>query len=413
MKNNPFISDVFVTFWQKHFVQGRLGIQCSFIKNLTFFKPNILPLYINTGKNLTKGVSYVLNDAISNDFAKKVFLVYDVPSYFNVQTKIKNQKLRLHKVKQYSGFLIHLKNYSNFESYISTVFSKNSRQKINRFKRRLELCFDITYKMYFGKISEEEYDNVFRSFRILLIKRFQDKQITNNNLDPKEWNFYHKVVYPMIVERKASLYVIYNGETPISIRLNYYSDNTIFDAITVFDIDFNKFHIGKVSLMKILEWAFKNHYETFDFSKGYYDYKESWSDLKYDFEYHIYYDSHSIVSSAFAKLIQLFYKNKQYLREKNIHEHLHRITYVLASKASKPIPKFTVIDIPEELRNDTTVMEKTCIEKHSFLRPIVFEFLFLNSEYHRDVTLFISKDQPHTYFIIGNKIRKQITVSKY
>ncbi|MCK0147062.1 GNAT family N-acetyltransferase [Arenibacter sp. F26102] len=412
MNKNPFSSKTFTTTWVEHFRSLTQILTFHFINGISFFKHPFLPLYTNVGRYMTKGIYYILKEPQSDNFGKKVFLIYDIPVYFEINTKIENKNLKLHRVKQYPGFLIRFQNYSGFENYLSSVFSKNSRQKLNRYKKRLELCFDISYKIYYGNISKEEYDVIFRSFHTLLTKRFQDKQIANNNLDPKEWNFYYEVVYPLILEKKASLYVIYNRETPISVRLNYYSDETIFDAITVFDIDYNKFHLGKVSIMKMLEWAFEKNYAVFDFSKGYYDYKESWSDFKYDFEYHIYYNSNSLASFTLSKLLQLFYKGKQYLREKNINEHLHRLTYMLDNKASKPLPKFTVNDITEELMKENTEIEKICIDQHSYLKQIVFEFLFLNSESQKDVALFISKNQPNTYYIIGDKYKKQIIISK-
>ena len=64
--------------------------------------------------------------------------------------------------------------------------------------------------MFYGAIEKVEYDHIFEHFKFLLTKRFDDKQITNNNLDPAEWEFYKEVVYPLILEKKASLYVIYN-----------------------------------------------------------------------------------------------------------------------------------------------------------------------------------------------------------
>src|SRR5690606_33258209 len=293
---------------------GQSGVEFNFIKNLHFYKPGALPLYINAGRNHTKGISYILNDSTHNDFRKKAFLVYDVPEFFNVNTSITNKRLKIHKIKQYKGFLIDLKAHKNFDEYMLSTFKKSSRYKLNKYKKRLELCFNIKYKMLYGKETpKEEYDFVFEKFKELLEKRFSEKKVNNNNLNPKEWNFYYDVVYPMILEKKASLFVIYDGDIPIGVTLNYFSEDTVFDAITVFDIDYAKFHLGSVTIMKLIEWTIDNKFRYFDFSKGYFDYKKRWANKEYDFEYHLYYDKSSILSSTLARSIASYFKFKQYL----------------------------------------------------------------------------------------------------
>jgi len=85
-------------------------------------------------------------------------------------------------------------------------------------------------------------------------------------MHPVEWEFYKEVAYPLILESKASLFVLYDNETPIAITYNYHSENIVFDAITVFDIDYIKY---------------------LDFSKRYFDYKKRICPIEYNFEYHV------------------------------------------------------------------------------------------------------------------------------
>ena len=73
--------------------------------------------------------------------------------------------------------------------------------------------------MHIGDISKSEYDFIFSEFRRLLEKRFTDKQVSNNNLNEKEWNFYYDVAYPLIVEKKAALFVVYDNDKPIGLSL--------------------------------------------------------------------------------------------------------------------------------------------------------------------------------------------------
>ena len=389
IENNPFTSDIFKKIWCAQFLKHKSSLSFNFITTIAFYKPTFLSLYINIGKNLTKGISYVLNaDEAIKDFKNKVYLIYDVPNYFNLTTSIKQKRLGLLKVKQYPGFGVQLENFTDLKNYLATTFSKSSLQKLNRYQRRLEQCFDIDYKMFYGAIEKVEYDHIFEHFKFLLTKRFDDKQITNNNLDPAEWEFYKEVVYPLILEKKASLYVIYNKQTPISIRLSYYNDNISFDAITTFDIDYAKFHLGKISILKILEWSFEKELKFFDFSKGYFDYKESWGTIKYDFEYHIYYDKKSFAATVLANSIAFLFKTKQFLRDKKLNEKLHQFTYLFKNKTSSLYP--TIKDLSEEqyVINEQNLEEVTLNGDLSYLKKHRNDFLFLSSAHLNQVKVY-------------------------
>ncbi|MFK7780102.1 MAG: GNAT family N-acetyltransferase, partial [Candidatus Gracilibacteria bacterium] len=345
------------------------------------------------------------------DFKKKICLIYDVPAFFNVKTDNLQKGLKSLKIKQYPGFLINLEKYKDINHYLTTTFSKSSLQKFRRYNKRLETCFSITYKMYYGDIKREEYDFIFKSFNALLTKRFNDKQITNNNLDPKEWDFYYDVVYPLILEKKASLFVIYNNDQPIALRLNYYSEAVIFDAITVFDIDYNKFHIGKISIMKILEWAFENKYKTFDFSKGYFDYKERWSDSKYNFEYHLYYDAKSIRSVLIANSIARFFKTKQYLRELEVNKKLHKLTYFTRKKTTKNAIINEISESEINIKNDM-LTEISLNNDLSYLKKSIFDFLFTTSEHLNSLKIYqVKHDHQKLFLLKSEKKSKLLLVS--
>lgn len=401
INQNPFLSKTFTNIWLKHFNFGKPPYTFNFIKKLAFFKPFKLPLYVNVGRNLTKGMSYTLENHL--DYKRKTFLIYDVPEYFNLPFLEDNTtSLKLKKIKQYPGYSINIDNYNNLDEFLKTTFSKSSNQKLRRYLRRLELCFDISYKMLIGPTDKAEYDRVFNHFHSLLTKRFNDKKTTNNNLNPEEWNFYKEVAYPLILEKKAGLHVVYNGNTPICIRLLYFSESIIFDAITVFDIDYTKFHIGKISIMKMLEWSFNSDYNYFDFSKGYFDYKESWSDLKYNFEYHILYDSKSITSIVIASTLSRYFKIKQFLRDKDFNKKLHNLNFILKSQ-NKNIQKPTIQEIDSkniEYTSDMLVKIDFLDLEYSFLRKFVFDFLFLNSEHIKNLSVYKIEKLDQNYFLI-------------
>ncbi|WP_149277083.1 GNAT family N-acetyltransferase [Pareuzebyella sediminis] len=380
---------------------------------MKFTKHSYLPLYINIGATDTKGIDYKILPSGPQDYQKKVFLIYDIPTYFQVETKDVNATLGIYKSKQYPGFSIDLENYTDLTDYLRKTFSKSSRYKLNKYKKRFENCFNISYEMYFGEISMETYDFIFENFRGLLQKRFDDKQITNNNLDPKEWKFYYEVTRPMILEKRASLYVIYNEQQPIGITLNFFSDEILFDAITVFDIDYAKFHLGSITIMKLLEWSLEQKMRTFDFSKGYFDYKARWADKKYDFEYHILYDKTSIRARLIALLIREFYDFKQLLRDKNVNEKLHRLTFWLKNRKKNDKGINHSFD---EIHEDEVLGDYEEVDirepNHSHLRTVAFDFLYLNNVCLSELKVYHLPDSENKYFL-STETKKVMATLEY
>ena len=411
VKNNPFLSDTYTSIWAKHFDQGEEPIRFDFLKDVGFYKHASLPLYTNYGKTLTKGMDYNITPELARDYKKKVFLIYDVPAYFNRDTTIaSDHPLKIHYSKQYPGFAIELGKYNNLNEYMLSTFSKSSRYKLNKYKKRFEACFDVSYKVYCGEITKVQYDFIFESFKNLLIKRFDDKQITNNNLNPEEWEFYYDVAYPLILEKKASLFVIYDGDNPIGVTLNYHSDAVLFDAITVFDIDYGKFHLGSVTIMKLIEYCISEKIEIFDFSKGYFDYKTRWSNKTYDFNYHILYDSASLTAKTLAFAIKSFFDFKQKLRDKNVNERLHKLTYKLKNRKTEVVTseaRYKFEDISSEpLPAGLTEIDLNLSENHK-IKTQAFEFLYLNNECFKNLKAFANT--AGQYYFIGNA--KQVKVS--
>tara|TARA_R110002049_G_scaffold299634_1_gene489965 strand:+ start:9850 stop:10923 length:1074 start_codon:yes stop_codon:yes gene_type:complete len=350
----------------------------------------------------------------SPDFAKSVFIIYDVPTFLNLKINNSNKKLGLFKIKQYHGFLVELLNYSDFNQYFSSAFSKSSRYKLNKYKKRLESCFDISYRMYFGDMDPDQYNSIFMHFKLLLEKRFLDKGTANNNLDPKEWNFYAEVAYPMILEKKASLFVIYNGDTPIGVTLNYFSDNIVFDAITVFDIDYEKFHLGSVSIMKLIEWSINQEFKYFDFSKGYFDYKKRWANKEYYFEYHLYYDKSSIISSALGNAIALYFNLKQYFRDKNLNVKFHKLTFRFRNLHAKKNENEKYFSMP--IGNEINLEKYIEINRDSVewihLKANIFEFLYLNNSSEKDLKVKKNTQDKNRFVLECNDRRVMLTMSK-
>ncbi len=409
--NTPFSTNTFQNIWKKHFIPNNQVSIFKFIEGVSFYK-NKLGIYFNAGKNLTKGNTYNINN--HNDYKNKTLIIYDVLPHLNNGKDDFPKGLSVLKSKQYPGFLINLNKFKNIEDYLLNTFSKNTRMKMRKFNKRLDKCFNISEKMFFGDINKDEYDKVFESFMSLLTKRYADKQVSYNNMQPSEWNFYKEVAYPLILEKKASLFVLYDNQTPIAITYNYHTEDSLIDAITVFDIDYSKFNIGYVNNLKILNWCFENKLKTLDFSKGYFDYKKRMCTLEYDFEYHIIYDKKSLISKLKAYTYYNFLELKTYLRNKKLDVKFHKLTYRLKNKnQTQPIERAEIIKL-SNLPN-TLELNKIDIKKDlsfSFLNKYVNDFLYLIIKSYDDIEIFKVNNMVETYILSSDSLIHQIKIMK-
>ncbi|MEC3908025.1 GNAT family N-acetyltransferase [Tamlana sp. 2201CG12-4] len=412
MINSPFSNPKFIETWSAHFNNSKLPIKFRFINNVSFIKSKYLPLYVNVGKNLTNGIFYKLEND-ETDYKKKVFFLYDIPEYFKIQ-KQPSSFLKIKSIKQYNGYLLNIKEYLDTEDYFKKKFSSKSRWKIKRAKKRLESCLNIKYDVLYGPdTSKQQYDMVFDYFNKLLKKREAEKKVNNHNLSTKKWNYLYDLVYPLILEKKAALFVIYNDNIPISIYLNYISDNVLFSAFPVFDNDYSKFNVGYVDNLKHVEWCFENNKDIFDFSKGDYKYKKRLANKEYKFEYHVLYDSKSLRSVILAKLIILYFYIKQYFREKEYNILFHKFLFFFKQKNLKTNDGFETPYIKSMGNEYDLTKIEFYDEQYSFLKRNVLDFLFKHSESLDSINIYKINNEKQSYLIEGKKhIQKIIQRNK-
>ncbi|WP_299274668.1 GNAT family N-acetyltransferase [uncultured Psychroserpens sp.] len=415
MKTNPFTSSVFETSWSKHFNEDKTLMSFDFLEGVRFIKDKPNGIYVNAGRNLTKGLYYSLNYD-KQDYKGKTFLIYDVPSYFDVEdfNAPSHSSLRIKRVFQYQGFLMDITSFNNQDEYINSQFSSKNRREFRSNQRRLETCFDIDYAFIHEAMPKEEFNVLFEQFYALLSRRFADKQTNYHHLSSKKWNYYKELVYNMLKKKQASLLVISNAKTPIGITLNFHSEDILFEAITVFDPDYYKFSIGKTSIIKLLEWCFEHNYRISDFSKGDFDYKHKWSNLAYDFEYHILYDSKSILSVLRAQYAIAYYKLKLYLRRKKINELYRKYRFYLKGggkeKEDRAYNNYTFEKLNSFEPSDNHELIDFKSESFRFLTQFVYTFLFANPEPLENVKVYKRIDALE-FVISGSKKAQKIIFS--
>ena len=402
MKHHPFASKTFMSIWAKHFYSSKEPYHFKALSNIGFAKCKTPYLYYNIGKNITNGMSYSI-DSTQQDYKNKVFLVHDVPSYFNFED-INSSRLKRIKVGQYKGFLSRLNDFESYDDFVKSQFKSNSRYKFKRNQQRLETCFDITYSIYHGALEKPEYERIMKGFKKLLTKRFNALEKDNDILET--WDYYHDLIYGMLTEKKALLITIYNKETPIGVSLSFLSDSTMYYAITSFDTDYYRFNLGHTTIIKLFQWCFENGYTIYDFSKGEYEYKNRWTNSSYCYENHILYDSKNPITNLIAQSVKLKYRFKQHLRDKHINEFYVKLKFYLKGKKGqiKKGRNYKIEALTEGLNFNDLVLINIEEKDYSFLKPIVYDNLYKKPEPIKNINIYHSNiDNTERYHVKADK----------
>ncbi|AUP77254.1 GNAT family N-acetyltransferase [Flavivirga eckloniae] len=342
-----------------------------------------------------------------------LYCIYDFPSY--LKATVTSTKWKLKTINTYKGSLILLKNYSDTNAYLKSKFSAGRRSKFRTYKRRLETCFNIEYKSFFGEISRSEYEYLFDEFHKMIKNRFLEKKIQNYDLS--RWSIYHEIAYPLINSKEAALFVIYNNKKPISICLNLVRNKTIYGYIRTYDIDYSKFYIGFTDFIKQLDWCFENDIEIFDLLKGNYPYKTKLIDTQYDFQKHVLYNSKSIITRLSANIIvtrtRAFYALVKVLKKMNFNTLYHNfLKYKYRNRELSKITddSKTTIEKLETLNPETKLTNVDLNnDTFSYLKRPVYNLLYSNQESINTIEIFKFQNETDTYLVKGKNTISKIT----
>ncbi|EGV44925.1 GNAT family N-acetyltransferase [Bizionia argentinensis JUB59] len=395
MTKNPFSSETFKDVWRKHFNTSKNEITFSFVKPISFYKHQLVPCFVNLGNKLTNGLTYRIDNA-NLDYKNKVFLIRDIPSYQELQEPAKTSHLKLKKVFQYEGYITRVSNYESIDVYLNTIYKSNTRSKLRRNIKRLESNFKVEYSMHHGAISRADFDFVFENFYKLFEKRYANKGEPCGELNPVIWAFYTELAFKMINEGTASLFVIYTDGKPIGITFSYHFDAILVEALTVFDIDFYKYNIGHTTILKMLEWSFKNEIAIFDYTQGDFDYKKRWSDDRYQTYYHILYDSKSLKCRLTAGLLEKYFRFKRECRERNYSSKVHSFNHwLLDGNTNKAVlintHKVEIVSDKKLLDNYSQLIDID-LYKYTSQRKALYDYLYLNPEPARNFKVCLYKN---------------------
>lgn len=378
-----------------------------------FFTKRLVYQFYDNVLNNTNNENYINKaSTIAKVEKNKIYVVNHIPPYFDLKIR-KSLPFNLFKTYQLNGYLANLDKYTSINEYMKEQFGSKSRSKMRMYLRRLETCFDIRYEMFYGNITKTEYEYLFGQLHDLITRRFLQRGNTHQSL--ANWKLLKKLSYPMILKKEASLFVIYDNKKPVDICLNYHHQNILQNSIRSYDIDYSKFKLGYIDILKQLDWCFKNNFKIFDLSYGDLEYKRRWCNVTYQFEQQVLYNRNHFGKKLLAYIIVQLLALKGFLKKYNVHILYHKVKFLFKRKEKNRSKFISYIFNKEKLIDGSIDTNKTIQininqEQYSYIRKPVYDFQYLCQEATSDVKIYKLTDQSDSYVIIGNKNKEKITL---
>lgn len=343
------------------------------------------------------------DNADYTDKSKGIHSILFIPDY--MKPVVNAEVYRIRSVEQFfKGYAIDLRAFKTADAYLKHRFRSNAKG-IRRKIRRLETCFSISYKFYFGKIDEQVYNKLFDRLYDMIVNRFEQRNEKSHNLP--RWNYYKKIYFDLINEKKALLFVVYDEDKPIMISLNNLYTHHLFSSVSSFDTDYAKFSLGSLEIYKKLEWCIANAVVSYEMGMGDLNYKKEWSNYIYQFR-------HDIVCPKNSHFITLLRATIAYvkvsLKEYAFKTFYQRYQTYKAAKKTEPEPKiqYKILDSePLELLNTGKEIDFRKNEDYSVLRRLVFDFLYATS-LHKDQVKTFHFPEIHQILITDSKDNHRI-----
>ncbi len=356
-----------------------------------------------------------LNKTLLND----IHLIEFVPEFIKLTLNDSKPYLSFFKYKFLKGFMCNLSSTKTVEDYMLTQFSKTERKKVVTRLKRLETCFDIDYKTYYGNITKKEYDKMIEKLYSMIERRFAQKGETHVNF--KNWDFYKENAYEMILDKKACLSVITRDNEPISISLDYLFEDIREGCMSSYEIDYSKFGLGNINILKKLEWCIDNGFSRLNMRYGDYAYKRYWCNVVYDYESYIVYKKSSLSKTIKALLIKKTKTMFAYMvmnKERFVFLIRLRNYFLKKEKHNKHFNistnyTFTELQSQNNLSNKKRVVIDIKNDEYSFLRKLVYDFQYLYSVNYKHLKVYQIKENNIEIFCLeSDSITKYFSLRK-
>lgn len=342
----------------------------------------------------------------------KAYSVALIPEYLDLEVFNPEAFTSTMRKQTNLGYSIRLTKGFNIDSYLKDQLKSNYRNLKKR-QARLETCYNIDYRLFFGEISEGEYQYLMQCLHSMLVRRFEQRNDVNEQL--KEWTELLAKTKSKVNEKKASLFVIYDDEVPIDISLNYHFSNIMFGSISSYDIDYSKFGLGSIEKIKLLEWCLSNSYKLLDFGYGDLEYKKVWSNYVYNFKYQVISGSKSFPVIALSKLESVKLCIKEYLKSKKIDILYKRIKLLVGFKRNEHTIQAKKIEYEESTISDShNYADLKKVDFHKLessypIKSIINNFIYATRENKNSVELLKILNEQNSFLVKGEKKVQKIT----
>ncbi len=337
---------------------------------------------------------------------QRLLTIKNVPKYLTVNFGAGNE-FRFKKYSSIKGYALCLDNYSDINEYMQDQFNSKARNRIKKRIRRLEKSFNITYNIYFGEIDEDKCSILLDLLKEMIYKRFQERNQESDAL--KNWAWLQKNVHSLILAKKASLYVIYHEEKPLSISFGYHYGSIFFSYITSYDIDYYKFGLGNIMVYKKLEVCLKNKYRFLEMGWGDLEYKRRWCNHINNLEHYVLFPKYSLL----ARFIAFWEGNKTRLKAYILSSKLNTLinkTKIFFSRSKKYVRHSNryFFENLENMNSFTNLIPIDLKNKENLhFKPVLNDFIYKTEEYYLDVKLYKSPNEEF-YVIKGKNFCKKV-----
>ncbi|WP_165200527.1 GNAT family N-acetyltransferase [Muriicola soli] len=372
-------------------------------------KNDLYPYFNKVSDRLSEKEVYRDESKISEKTDPLHYLVFDIPGYYSTSPF---QEYRQKTIRSFKGSLILLTSYSSYKQLLKAKFSSKQRAEFKRQKRKLCQSFDITHQFYHGSISKSLYDQLFDQFKEMLIMRFREKGIKNDDLP--HWSHYHRTFYSLINSKRACISVISHNQKPICFSVNLIYGNTLYGYLKSYDVDFAKYSLGMLELLGLLEWAYANGIEKFDLLKGQYTYKSKLIDKEYYFIKSVLYHKSSTRAILFGNLtysrIYLFYNLIRLMKKIKLDKLYKKLSTWWFRQRNKKYSPVSYSIRKREGNTSDVLGERIQLNSDTgkYLKKPLVDFLFASGERIQDVAIYSVRSENRTFLFQGKENSREV-----
>lgn len=229
------------------------------------------PKYLNEGKRLL--MNYLIG---GEDFKWDLIRwdgILDDSKCWELLRQFKNEGYEV--VQESMGVCPYIKLPKTWEEYLGTL-SKKSRYNIRKKRRDLEKECKNNVFLIVG--DEDSLVKAMEWTCQLHRRRMMIKGIKGFSTSSKFWTFQKEVAKEFFVKGWLCLGVLEVDGSPVASQYGFKFNNKLFHYQTGFDPNYEKHSVGLISTGFMIENAFREKLQEYDFLRGKEDYKFHWAE---------------------------------------------------------------------------------------------------------------------------------------